>query len=234
MPPKAKPVAVAVSSNVYVVTHNNSVDSIYASPTSANERVAAMKAEEGVTGSIKVELHELKGGSVQASAAVEDKKPAPKGKAPKTEEAKAPKANAAAKKTKTPAEQRAANAEKPDKATDANLPENVKRLLASSGDALSGLTVVVTGVPPTLGRKNAEILVTSYGGKLTKSLSKNTNYVVVGNDAGPKKLEQIEDLGIETLDEDALIAICEKSGGGGGTKRGAEEEKPAKEKKQKK
>jgi NAD-dependent DNA ligase len=235
MPPKAKPVAVAVavSSNVYVVTHNNSVDSVYASPTSANERVTTMKAEEGVTGLIKVELHELKGGSVQASAAIEDKKLAPNDKAPKTAEAEAPKTNTAAKKTKTPAEQRAVNAEKPDKATDADLPENVKKLLAGSGDTLSGLTVVVTGVPPTLGRKNAEKLVTSYGGKLTKSLSKNTNYVVVGNDAGPKKLEQIEDLGIETLDEDVLIAMLEKSGGGGGTKRGGEEEKPAKGKKQK-
>lgn len=234
MPPKAKPVAVAASSNVYVVTHNNSVDSVYAFPASANERVAAIKAEEGVAGSIKVELHELRGGSVQASAAVEDKKPASKDKAPKIEETEAPKANAAPKKTKTPAEQRAANAEKPDKATDADLPDNIKKLLAGTGDALSGCTVVVTGVPPTLGRKNAEKLVTSYGGKLTKSLSKNTNYVVVGNDAGPKKLEQIEGLGIETLDEDALIGMLEKSGGGGGTKRGAEEEKPAKEKKQKK
>lgn len=231
MPPKAKP-AVA-SSHVYVVTHNNGVDSVYASATSANERAAAMKAEEGPEGSIKVELHDLKGGSVQTTTAVEDKKAAPKDRAPKIAEAEAPKTNTAAKKTKTPAEQRAANAEKPDKASDSDLPDNVKKLLANAGDTLSGLTVVVTGVPPTLGRKNAENLVTAYGGKLTKSLSKNTSYVVVGNDAGPKKLEQIEDLGIETLDEDALIEMLEKSGGG--TKRGAEEDgKSATKKKQKK
>lgn len=237
MPPKAKPVAVAASTNVYVVTHNNSVDSVYASPASANERVAAMKAEGGVAGSIKVELHELEDGSVQASATIEDKKSAAKDKAPKIKDSEAPKATTLPKKTKTPAEQRAANAEKPDKALDSDLPDNVKKLLAGTGDALSGYTVVVTGVPPMLSRKNAEKLVTNYGGKLTKSLSKNTNYVVVGNDAGPKKLEQIEDLGIETLDEDALIAMLEKGGdgGGGGAKRGADvEEKPVKEKKQKK
>jgi NAD-dependent DNA ligase len=233
MPPKAK--TAAASSHIYVVTHNKAIDSVYASAAAANERAAAMKAEESEAGSIKVGLHELKGGSVQVSTAVEDNKADPRGKAPKTAEVKAPKANTAAKKTKTPAEQRAANAEKPDKAADSDLPGNVKKLLAGSGDALSGLTVVVTGVPPTLGRKNAEKLVTGYGGKLTKSLSKNTNYVVVGNDAGPKKLEQISDLGIETLDEDALIEMLEKGDVGGGTKRGAEEDgKPATQKKQKK
>jgi BRCT domain type II-containing protein len=78
----------------------------------------------------------------------------------------------------------------------------------------------------SLGRKNAEKLVVNYGGKLTKSLSKNTSLVVVGNDAGPTKLEKIEELGIETLDENAFIALLEA--GGGGTKRAAhdEEEKP--------
>jgi NAD-dependent DNA ligase len=231
MPPKAK--APAASSHVYVVTHNNGVVSVYASADSANEHAATMKAEEGMDGSIKVELHELKGGSIQASTVAEEKA-APKGKAPKKEEAEAPKANTAAKKTKTPAEQRAVNAEKPEKAVDSDLPDNIKKLLAGNGDALSGLTIVVTGVPPTLGRKNAEKLVTGYGGKLTKSLSKNTNYVVVGNDAGPKKLEQIEDLGIETWDEDALIEILEKGGVGSGAKRVAEDEKPVAQKKQKK
>lgn len=88
-------------------------------------------------------------------------------------------------------------------------------------------------MPPTLQRKNAEKLVANYGGKLVKSISKNTSFVVLGNDAGPKKLEQIEEIGIETLDEDAFIAMLEA---GGGAKRAADvdEEKPAKAKKQKK
>ena len=91
---------------------------------------------------------------------------------------------------------------------------------------------VVTGVPPTLQRKHAEQLVMNYGGKLVKSVSKNTSFVVLGNDAGPKKLEQIEELGIETLDEDAFVALLET---GGGVKRPADDngEKPAKTKRQK-
>jgi BRCT domain type II-containing protein len=87
--------------------------------------------------------------------------------------------------------------------------------------------------PSSLGRKNAEKLVTNYGGKLTKSLSKNTGLVVVGNDAGPTKLEKISELGLETVDEDAFVKLLEA--GGGGAKRAADDdEKPAKMKKAKK
>jgi replication factor C subunit 1 len=60
-----------------------------------------------------------------------------------------------------------------------------------------------------LGRKTAEKLVETHGGKLGKSITGKTNYVVVGNDAGPKKLEQIEQHEVETLDENALIELLE-------------------------
>lgn len=233
-----------------MVTHNDAVDSIYDSSDLANERAAALKPNAEDSGSIKVEYHEVKSGSVKA-APVETKQPAPKSKAKakatskalKAEESEeededakaAPKANTAVKKTKSPEEQRADNAKKPGKAADSDLSDNVKALLAGSGDIFSGMTVVVTGVPPTLGRKNAEKLVEAYGAKLGKSISKNTRYVVVGNDAGPKKLEQIAELGIETLDEAALLQMVE-SAASGSSKRAAEEadEKPTKVKKQKK
>jgi NAD-dependent DNA ligase len=254
MPPKAKPAA-ADTSKVYTVVSSNGLDSIHASLTSANARLAAVKSEGA--SDVKVETQTLQGGSVTIVEAPKEKaapksraKPAAK-KAVKEEEednddndeededeaeTKPAKANTAVKKTKPVAEQRAVNAEKGTKDAGANLPANIKALLAGSGDVFNGRTIVVTGVPPTLGRKNAETLVKNYGGKLTKSLSKNTDYVVVGNDAGPKKLDQIESLGVETLDEEALIEMLESSGGGGGGKRSAdedeeteeEEEKPAK------
>lgn len=88
------------------------------------------------------------------------------------------------------------------------------------GNALDGMMIVVTGVPPTLGRKNAEKLVMNYGGKLTKSLSKNTTLVVVGNDAGPTKLEKIAELNLRTVDEEGLVDLLERGGiAGGGKKR---------------
>ncbi|PQE07831.1 Replication factor C subunit 1 protein [Rutstroemia sp. NJR-2017a WRK4] len=252
MPPKAKPAA-ADTSKVYAVVSSNGLDSIHASLTSANARLAALKSEGA--SDVKVDTQSLQGGSVTIVEAPKEKaapksraKPAAKKAAKEEEEddndeededeaeAKPTKANTAVKKTKPVAEQRAANAEKGTKDAGSNLPANIKALLAGSGDVFSGKTIVVTGVPPTLGRKNAETLVKNYGGKLTKALSKNTSYVVVGNDAGPKKLEQIESLGVEILDEEALIEMLESGGGEASGKRSAdedeedeeEEEKPAK------
>ncbi|KAH6683847.1 putative replication factor C subunit 1 [Halenospora varia] len=210
--------------NVYLVTVQGNVDSVHASTKSASGRASELKSN-GQSG-VKVELQELIGGSVVLEDTKPASKPKTKTKAIKTEdaeEADTPKANATAKKTKPVAEQRAANALKPKgRAEDEALPDNMRTLLTSSGDALSGQIVVVTGVPPVLGRKNAEKLVEAYGAKLSKSLSKKTNYVVVGNDAGPKKLEQIAELGIKTMDEDELVAMLEGSASNS-TKRAADD-----------
>ncbi|KAH8679692.1 hypothetical protein BGZ60DRAFT_369410 [Tricladium varicosporioides] len=200
-------------SNVYVVTIVGYVESVYASPKLVNRRASELKSK-GECG-VKVELQELIGGSIVLKETMPVSKPKTKANAINTEdleEANLPKANAAAKKTKPVAEQRAANALKPkERAVDEALPDTMRTLLAGSGDALSGQSVVITGVPPVLGRKNAEKLVEAYGAKLSKSLSKKTNYVVVGNDAGPKKLEKIAELGIKTMDEDELVALLEGS-----------------------
>jgi NAD-dependent DNA ligase len=180
--------------DIYVVLNGPIFDSVHASLNSANARSAIIKVE-GKDG--KVEVHQIQGGTVNIEATADAPAPAPKAAAPKESAPKAapkkekatkvePEAAPAAKKTQTLAEQRAANTGA-SKADDEELPENMKALLAGSGVQLSGLTVVVTGVPPTLGRKNADKLVENYGGKLGKSLSKNTDYVVLGNKAGPKK-----------------------------------------------
>lgn len=62
-------------------------------------------------------------------------------------------------------------------------------------DSLAGCTIVVTGVSADVSRKDTEAFVKKYGGKLTKSISKRTSFVVLGNEPGPKKLEKIEELG---------------------------------------
>ncbi|KAL2061553.1 hypothetical protein VTL71DRAFT_6930 [Oculimacula yallundae] len=215
MPPKK-----ASGTSVYVVLVGTSIDSVHASLESANERVAAAKSEGN--GKTKIEVQDLVGGSINIDHVVE-KKPAAKAKAVKKEEKDEPEAKPAAapKKTKTPAEQRASNATKPKGAVDeSDLPDNYKTLLGGMGTALKGLSICVTGVPPTLGRKNAEKLVVNYGGKVASSLSGKTSYVVVGNDAGPTKLEKIETLGLTTLDEEGLIKLIE----GGGANDDEEEE----------
>jgi DNA ligase (NAD+) len=68
---------------------------------------------------------------------------------------------------------------------------------------LGGKTFVLTGTLPGLSREQAAALIEARGGKVTGSVSKNTDYVVVGADPG-SKLAKAESLGIALLDEDGL------------------------------
>jgi DNA ligase (NAD+) len=68
---------------------------------------------------------------------------------------------------------------------------------------LSGKTFVCTGTLPTLGRADAEALIRKAGGKVTGSVSKKTDYVLAGADAG-SKLAKAEELGVSVIDEDEL------------------------------
>ncbi|HAX95525.1 MAG TPA: DNA ligase (NAD(+)) LigA [Prolixibacteraceae bacterium] len=69
---------------------------------------------------------------------------------------------------------------------------------------LSGEIFVITGTLPTLSRDQAKELIEDAGGKVTDSVSKNTNFLVVGENAG-SKLEKARSLGIPVLDESELL-----------------------------
>lgn len=73
-------------------------------------------------------------------------------------------------------------------------------------DKLAGLTIVVTGTLPTLGRAEAKALIEKNGGKCTGSVSKKTSYLVAGEAAG-SKLEKAQALGIPVIDEAGLLAM---------------------------
>ena len=75
---------------------------------------------------------------------------------------------------------------------------------AEAGDALKGCTVVITGTLPTLSRTAATELVEHAGGRVTSSVSRNTSFVVAGEEAGGK-LEKARTLGIEVIDEAELL-----------------------------
>ena len=69
-----------------------------------------------------------------------------------------------------------------------------------------GLVFVLTGTLPNLTREQAQELIEKAGGKVQKSVSKKTNYVVAGEEAG-SKLDKAKELGIKVIDEAALIGL---------------------------
>jgi len=73
---------------------------------------------------------------------------------------------------------------------------------------LLGKTFVITGTLPVLKRDEAKVLIQSAGGKVTDSVSKKTDYLVVGEDAG-SKLEKAQSLGITCLSEAQLLELLE-------------------------
>ena len=104
-------------------------------------------------------------------------------------------------------------------------------------ECLSGLNFVFTGVMRTIGRDEAQVLVKRYGGKVTGQPSSKTSFVVLGDDAGPSKLEKIKANGIKTIDENGLFELIRKLpayGGAGNGAQKAQEKKKVEEEKVKK
>ena len=81
---------------------------------------------------------------------------------------------------------------------------------AASEQHLKGLTFVLTGTLPTLSRSEAKERIEACGGKVTGSVSKKTDYLVAGAEAG-SKLTKATTLGIKILDEDRLQGMLNKS-----------------------
>jgi DNA ligase (NAD+) len=75
---------------------------------------------------------------------------------------------------------------------------------ASANGSLTGKTYVLTGTLPTLSRTRATELIEAAGGRVAGSVSKKTDAVVAGDDAG-SKLEKAKTLGVEVIDEGELL-----------------------------
>lgn len=77
---------------------------------------------------------------------------------------------------------------------------------AGAGTSLAGKTFVLTGTLPTLGREAAKQLLEAAGAKVSGSVSKKTNYVVAGAEAG-SKLEKAVELGVSVLSETEMLTL---------------------------
>ena len=97
------------------------------------------------------------------------------------------------------------------KLLDAGLTWNVPEETAVEASDLQGKTFVLTGTLASMTRSEAKTKLQALGGKVTGSVSKNTDYVIAGTDPG-SKVRKAEALGVEILDEAAFSALIRESG----------------------
>lgn len=90
----------------------------------------------------------------------------------------------------------------------AGLRFEVEKVESAAPQTLAGLTFVITGTLPTMGRNEAKALIEEYGGKVTGSVSSKTDYLLAGEAAG-SKLDKANTLGVPVLDEAQLRQMLE-------------------------
>ena len=78
--------------------------------------------------------------------------------------------------------------------------------IQAGNGVLSGKTLVVTGTLPTMGRKEATDKILQYGGKAAGSVSKKTDYVLAGENAG-SKLTKAQQLGVPVITEEEFLRM---------------------------
>jgi len=78
------------------------------------------------------------------------------------------------------------------------------------GGIFKGKSFVLTGALDRMTRQAASELIESEGGKVSSSVSRNTDYVLVGQNPG-SKYQKAQDLGVTLIDEDTFVSMLEKS-----------------------
>ncbi|MCG3206675.1 MAG: DNA ligase [Anaerolineae bacterium] len=95
-----------------------------------------------------------------------------------------------------------------DKFRQAGVTLQARRTGPEQPQTLAGLTFVITGTLPTWSRDQAQAFIEQHGGKVTGSVSKKTNYLVLGENPG-SKLTKAQSLGIPTLGEQELQNLAQ-------------------------
>jgi DNA ligase (NAD+) len=96
--------------------------------------------------------------------------------------------------------------------------------VAAGPAPLEGLTIVITGTLPSMSREAASALIQQHGGRVTGSVSGNTDYVLVGDKPGASKYDKALKLGVPLLDEEGLLALIGGQGGARQDERGHDAE----------
>jgi DNA ligase (NAD+) len=77
--------------------------------------------------------------------------------------------------------------------------------LANRSEKLNGLSIIISGTFEKNSRDDLKKMIEQNGGKNVSSISKNTNYLLAGNNIGPSKLEKAEKLNIPIISEDEFL-----------------------------
>lgn len=86
-----------------------------------------------------------------------------------------------------------------------------KEVPEGAPDCLAGLTFVISGTLDSLEREEAEDLIKRYGGRVTTSISKKTNFLLADEDIGGRKSSKAKELGTPFLTEDGLFDMIRAS-----------------------
>ena len=93
--------------------------------------------------------------------------------------------------------------------------ESRKKQPEGRPDALGGLKVLFTGTLETIDRATAKKTAEKHGAKVTAKLE-DTDYVILGTNPGPKKVEEIEEKGLKTISEQEFLDMLKTGEGGAG------------------
>jgi DNA ligase (NAD+) len=84
-----------------------------------------------------------------------------------------------------------------------------KKRVEPEGDTLAGKTFLYTGTFTNFTREELENRIVANGGKLLSGISKKLNYLIVGENAGPSKVEKAQKLNVPLISEDEFLAMLE-------------------------
>ncbi|GAB4018707.1 NAD-dependent DNA ligase LigA [Spirosoma migulaei] len=82
-----------------------------------------------------------------------------------------------------------------------------KKEVEQEGDALSGKTFLYTGTFANFSREELENRIAANGGKVLSGISKKLNYLIVGENAGPSKVDKAQKLNVPMISEDEFLAM---------------------------
>jgi len=81
--------------------------------------------------------------------------------------------------------------------------------IANRSEKLQGLNIIISGTFEKNSRDDLKKMIEQNGGKNVSSISKNTNYMLAGNNIGPSKLEKAEKLNIPIISEDDFLKMID-------------------------